>query len=65
MNLDVSFKNKSISGYNDIYFSMVENSDSLQIDLFDNMIIDSIIYNGAKLKYLRDYNAVFVSFPKK
>ncbi|MCB0537113.1 MAG: M1 family metallopeptidase [Bacteroidetes bacterium] len=64
LNLDVSFKNKSISGYNDIYFSMVENSDSLQIDLFDNMIIDSIIYNGAKLKYLRDYNAVFVSFPK-
>lgn len=65
LNLDINFDNQSINGFNDIHFKMLEGSDSLQIDLFDNMIIDSIVYQNKAIKYTRVFNAVFVSFPTK
>lgn len=53
-----------ISGYNDITFKVVENTQRIQLDLFENMKIDSIVYNKKKLQYKRDHDAVFISFPK-
>ncbi len=37
----------------------------MQIDLFSNMNIDSIIHAGKILKYIRYFNAVFVDFTAK
>lgn len=63
-NLDITVlpATKKIKGNNEIVFKVVENTKKIQIDLFENMQIDSIIWNKQKLAYKREFNAVFVSF---
>lgn len=63
ISLELFPKDKTISGYVDMSFKVVENFTTLQIDLFDNMIIDSIMMENQKCMYTREYNAVFVSVP--
>lgn len=64
LQIEVDIDHKSIRGVNDIYFENVTNFDSLQLDLFANMQIDSILYKNTLLNYTRLYNAVFVYFPR-
>ena len=63
LNIKVNPKEKSIVGYNNITFKVVENATTIQLDLFENMTIDSIIFNAKKLTYIREFNAVFINFP--
>ncbi len=63
LNIKIDPKAKSIIGYNEITFKPVENTLAIQIDLFENMKVDSIIYNKGKLSYNREFNAVFINFP--
>lgn len=65
LNIKVNIDEKSIVGFNDIGFKVVSNTSKIQIDLFDNMNVDSIIYNDKKLQYKRDFNAVFIDFPSE
>jgi hypothetical protein len=37
----------------------------LQFDLFNNLNIDKIIYHNQELKGKREFNAVFLTFPKE
>lgn len=62
LNIKINPDEKSIVGYNEITFKAVENIKKIQLDLFDNMKIDSIVFNKKKLKYKREFNAVFISF---
>ncbi len=55
---------KSISGITRIDFTANEDFNTLQVDLFDNMDILNITHAGTSLKYSRQYNAVFVTFPE-
>lgn len=66
-NLDITVlpATKKIKGTNEIIFKVVENTKKIQIDLFENMQIDSIIWNKQKLDYKREFNAVFISFPSE
>ena len=63
LNIKINPGEKSIVGYNDITFKIVENTNRIQLDLFVNMQIDSIVMNAKKLDYKRDFNAVFITFP--
>jgi aminopeptidase N len=54
---------KTIKGFNDIDFKVVAPTAKIQVDLFENMKVDSIIFNKKKLQYKRDNDAVFISFP--
>ena len=63
LNIKIDPKEKSIVGYNNITFKVVENTSKIQVDLFENMTVDSIIYNKSRLTYTRDFNAVFIDFP--
>jgi len=63
LNIKINIDQKSIVGYNDISFKVVSNTKKIQVDLFDNMQVDSIIFNSKELKYKREYNAVFIDFP--
>ena len=54
---------RTISGEVDIVFEAIRDFKLLQIDLFENLQIDSIIYHGNPVNYHRQYNAVFVQFP--
>ncbi|SHI95917.1 Peptidase family M1 [Mesonia phycicola] len=58
----VDIDNKFISGVNKISFRTVNNLKKMQLDLFENMQIDSIKYRGKNLKYTREFNAVFITF---
>ena len=65
LNITINPEQKSINGFNDISFEVMVPTQKIQLDLFDNMSIDSIVWNGKKLKYNRDNDAVFVDFPER
>lgn len=62
LNIKIDPAEKSILGYNDITFKPIENATTIQIDLFENMKVDSIVHNQKKLNYVREFNAVFINF---
>ncbi len=62
LTLKIEPDKKYISGSNLISFKVEENLPKMQVDLFDNMKIDSIIYNNEVLQYERRHNAVFIDF---
>lgn len=64
--LDVKFDiaNKFISGSNRFKFTATQNFTKLQFDLFDNLKIEKVVYKGANVPFTREFNAVFVTFPK-
>ena len=65
LNITVDPNKKSIFGANDITFKVIEPTKKIQLDLFDNMIIDGITSKEfGKLESTRDENAVFVHFNK-
>jgi aminopeptidase N len=64
LNIKIDPEKKFINGYNNITFKVVENTNRIQLDLFENMNVDSIVYNKKKLSYKRDNDAVFITFPE-
>ncbi len=66
--LDVKIdpESKTIVGSNSIHFEVMEDTDLLQVDLFENMNIEDIRLNGKlKLNFKREFNAVFIDLPNK
>ena len=53
-----------IKGSTTITFKVVDETNRIQVDLFDNMKVDKIEYDKKALTFIREFNAVFVSFPK-
>lgn len=64
LDVKVDIDNKQISGSNLFKFTAIRNFDKLQFDLFANLKIEKVIYKGEPIPYKREYNAVFVTFPK-
>ena len=65
LNIKVDPVKKWIFGANEITFKVIEPTKKIQLDLFDNMIIDGITSKEfGKLESTRDENAVFVHFNK-
>jgi aminopeptidase N len=65
LDITVDPEKRFISGSNTISFKTTQNTSKIQIDLFANMRVDSILHDNKKLKYTRDNNAVFIEFPKE
>ena len=65
LNITINPEQKSIKGFNEISFEVMVPTQKIQLDLFDNMKVDSIVWNTKKLKYNRDNDAVFIDFPEK
>ncbi|MEL6592578.1 MAG: M1 family metallopeptidase [Bacteroidota bacterium] len=65
LEIKVDSKLKRIAGSNKIHFRAVENFRELQIDLFANMDIARITWQGKELGFSREENAVFVRFPER
>lgn len=64
LDVKIDIDQKSIAGSNEFAFTAMQNLTKLQFDLFDNLKVEKIVYNGTDLKFSREYNAVFVTFPK-
>jgi aminopeptidase N len=58
-------KGKKISGSNDIYFIVLDSCRHIQIDLYENYTISSIRWNNQELDFMREFNAVFIKFPRE
>jgi Aminopeptidase N len=55
-----------IQGSNTIRFKVANSFDSMQVDLFPNMNVDSIKFeDGKRLDYSREFGAVFIRMPEK
>lgn len=66
-NLDVRVvpDEKYISGSNTITFKAEEDLPVIQVDLFENMQVDSILFKGNKMDFERIHNAVFIDLAPK
>ncbi len=53
---------KFIEGNTRVLFNVLNDTRQIQLDLFDNYQIDSIIRNREKLNYTRKDNAIFIDF---
>ncbi|MEM9929625.1 MAG: M1 family metallopeptidase, partial [Bacteroidota bacterium] len=63
LHLEVTPTERSIEGHVNMDYRVVQPTKRLQIDLFENMAIDSIKQAGELLSYDRVANAVFVDLP--
>jgi aminopeptidase N len=63
LDIKVNPDEKFISGSNTISFKMLKESSKIQLDLFENMKVDSIVFEHKKLDFKREFGAVFISFP--
>lgn len=64
LNIKIDIQKKYLDGYVDIFYTVVHDFQTLQIDLFANMKINKINSENQELSYRREFNAVFVDFPK-
>lgn len=64
LNLEVNPSLKFISGFNDIHFNVRNESNIMQLDLFENMLIDSVVYMGQICDFYRVHDAFFIRFSK-
>ena len=60
LKVKVQPEEKFISGFNGISFRAEENLPVMQVDLFANMKVDSILFRGKKMDFKRRHNAVFI-----
>lgn len=65
LNIKINPTDRSIVGYNEITFKLVTHTNKIQVDLFENMKVDSILFQHKKLEYKRDNDAVFIAFPER
>lgn len=65
--LDVQFSPdlQTIQGSNTIYFTVLNETSRIQLDLFANMEVDSLVCNKQKLQYKREFDAVYVEFAEE
>ncbi len=64
LDVRVDPEERFVAGVNAIRFRMTEDGHRIQLDLFENMSVDSILQDGVALSWTREANAVFVDFPE-
>ena len=55
---------KSIVGTNTIRFKMLKDDTRIQLELYANLNVDTVLLGGTSLKYTRDLNTVYIDFPE-
>lgn len=64
LDLRVDPKAKSWGGKNTIRFKMLKEDSRVQLDLVSALKVEKIMFEGSALAYTREYDAVFVDFPR-
>ena len=60
LNLNLDIPNQSIKGYVDIHFEILQELDSLQLDLDKKLKINAIVFQGDTIKFSRKESTVYV-----
>lgn len=61
LHVEVNVSDSTISGSNGITFHVLEEPREMQIDLFEQLQVDSILQDGQKLDFRRDGRVIYVS----
>ncbi|MFW0716455.1 M1 family metallopeptidase [Pedobacter sp. N23S346] len=64
LDVKIDLEQKFVAGSNEFAFTATQDFTKLQFDLFDNLKIEKVVYQGKNLSFKREYNAVFITFPK-
>ena len=64
LDVKVDIDKRFISGSNEFAFTAMQDFTKLQFDLFENLQVEKVVYNGQSLPFTREFNAVFVTFPQ-
>ncbi|MET4081504.1 aminopeptidase N [Pedobacter sp. UYP30] len=64
LDVKIDIDQRSVSGSNEFAFTATQDFTKLQFDLFSNLKVEKVVYKNQELPYTREYNAVFVTFPK-
>jgi aminopeptidase N len=64
LTVDFNLEDSSIVGKNTIAFNVIDTTSKIQLDLFQNLSIDSVLFKGDTLSYTRIEDAFFVNFPE-
>ena len=64
LDVKINLEQKTVTGSNEFAFTATQDFTKLQFDLFDNLKIEKVVYQGKNVPFTREYNAVFVTFPK-
>ena len=65
LSVDVFPDEQRIEGHVEVHFNALTDFERLQIDLFDNMNLSAIKFEGNKLAFERMDNAIFIQFPRQ
>ncbi len=64
ISLIIGIEEKTIFGSNTITFKVLESTNKIQLDLFENMVVDEIVSRDfGKIEFTRKYDAVYLHFP--
>ncbi|MGQ0827443.1 MAG: hypothetical protein ACT4ON_03505 [Bacteroidota bacterium] len=64
LSIKVDPDKKHIEGKNMITFKMLKDDHRIQLDLYENMKIEKILWDMKEIKYTREFHAVFIDFPE-
>ncbi|MBT29346.1 MAG: peptidase M1 [Thalassobius sp.] len=65
LDVKVNPAEKYIEGKNLIHFKMLEDGDTIQLELTTALDVDKILYKGKEISYERKYKSLFLAFPEK
>ena len=63
LDIKLDIGNKFISGSNLFRFTADQDLSRLQFDLFDNLVIEKVLFQDKEIPFSREFNAVFIDFP--
>ena len=64
LGMSINLPEKSIQGRCTITFKATTEFKLMQLDLFENIRVDSIRFEGRQPEYWREYNAIFIELPR-
>jgi len=64
LNIEVNPTNRSITGHNAIHFKATSDLEKIQLDLFSNLLVDSVKFDGRDLPFERQGNVFYLLFPR-
>lgn len=65
LDLTINPETRFLNGSNTILFKLDDDTQVIQLDLFDNMTINNMVLDKhTKVSFSREFNAVFIKFPK-
>ena len=64
LDVKIDIDQKMVGGTNEFAFTATQDFNKLQFDLFENLKIEKVEYKGTSIPFTREFNAVFITFPK-